>query len=72
MKLVYLATVIPIYYLACTLNPLLAAFWVLMTGLGHWAQYHRIVWVYGTKMYVAPPVTDTASLPARIFGNVWL
>ena len=38
-KLVYLATVIPIYYLAFALNPLLAAFWVLMTGVGHCAQY---------------------------------
>jgi hypothetical protein len=71
-KLMYLATVIPIYYLAFTLNPLLAAFWVLMTGVGHCAQYHKIVWAYGTKKYVAPPEADTPSLPVRIFGNVWL
>jgi hypothetical protein len=71
-KLVYLATVIPIYYLAFTLNPLLAAFWVLMTGVGHCAQYHKIVWAYGTKKYLAPPEADTPSLPARIFGNVCL
>ena len=71
-KLVYLATVIPIYYLAFTLNPLLAAFWVLMTGLGHCAQYHKIVWAYGTKKYVAPTESTSVSLPTRIFGNVWL
>jgi hypothetical protein len=71
-KLVYLATVIPIYYLAFTLNPLLAAFWVLMTGVGHCAQYHKIVWAYGTKKYVSPPEAETPSLPVRIFGNVWL
>lgn len=72
-KLVYLATVIPIYYLAFALNPLLAAFWVLMTGPGHCAQYHKIVWAYGTRKYNAPPSEDDAArLPARIFGNVWL
>lgn len=72
-KLVYLGTVIPIYYLAFALNPLLAAFWVLMTGPGHCAQYHKIVWAYGTKKYVAhPPAETRESLPARIFGNVWL
>jgi hypothetical protein len=71
-KLLYLATVIPTYYLAFSFNPLLAAFWVLLTGPGHCAQYHKIVWEYGTKKYVAPKDGKAASLPARIFGNVWL
>ncbi len=72
-KLVYLATVIPIYYLTFALNPLLAAFMVLMTGLGHCAQYHKIVWSYGTRKYVqGEPDRSADSLPARIFSNVWL
>jgi hypothetical protein len=71
-KLLYLATVIPIYYLAFTFNPLLAAFWVLLTGPGHCAQYHKIVWEYGTKKYVASKEGGAASLPVRIFSNVWL
>lgn len=70
-KLLYLGTVIPIYYLAFALNPLLAAFWVLMTGLGHCAQYHKIVWAYGTKKY-ASVEEERTSLPSRIFSNVWL
>ncbi len=71
-KLVYLATVIPLYYLAFTLNPLLAAFWVLLTGPGHCAQYHKIVWEYGVKKYAAPVDAKKPSLPVRIFKNVWL
>jgi hypothetical protein len=71
-KLVYLATVIPLYYLAFTLNPLLAAFWVLLTGPGHCAQYHKIVWEYGVKKYAAPADEKKPSLPVRIFKNVWL
>lgn len=71
-KLLYLATVIPLYYLAFTFNPLLAAFWVLLTGPGHCAQYHKIVWEYGVKKYAAAPAEKKPSLPVRIFSNVWL
>jgi hypothetical protein len=71
-KLLYLASVIPIYYLAFTFNPLLAAFWVLLTGPGHCAQYHKIVWEYGVKKYTAAQDEKRPSLPTRIFKSVWL
>ena len=70
-KLVYLATVISLDYATFTLHPLLAAFWVPITGVGHCAQYHRVVWAYGQSRYAAK-ATAERRLPAAIFGNVWL
>jgi hypothetical protein len=68
-KLAYTATVIAVYVLAFCVHPFLALFWVPITGIGHCAQYHRVVWAYGKTKYSAP---QEASLPRRIFGNVWL
>ena len=50
-KLAYLAVVMPLYYFTFSIHPLLASFWVLTTGLGHCAQYHRVVWAYGDAKY---------------------
>jgi hypothetical protein len=70
-KLVYIATVVPLYYAAFAIHPLLASFWVLITGVGHCSQYHRVVWGYATSKY-ATKTGDKRSLPSTIFGNPWL
>jgi hypothetical protein len=70
-KLLYLATIIPLNYVAFAVHPLLAAFWVLLTGVGHCAQYHRVVWAYGTSKY-AGKAGEERSLPSTIFENAWL
>jgi hypothetical protein len=70
-KLVYLATILPLNYLAFSISPLVAAFWVLTTGLGHCAQYHRIVWAYGTSTYSKKQGAER-KLPSPVFENVWL
>jgi hypothetical protein len=70
-KLLYLATVIPLYYVAFAIHPLVAGFWVLITGVGHCAQYHRIVWAYGTSKY-AGKTKPERSLPSAIFESPWL
>ena len=70
-KLVYMATIIPLNYLAFAIHPLLAAFWVVITGLGHCAQYHRVVWAYGQTRY-AGKTGATRKLPSAIFENVGL
>ena len=69
-KLVYVATILGLYFLTFALDPRIAAFWVIITGTGHCAQYHAVVWAYGKKRYAAP--ASARSLPQRIFGNVWL
>jgi hypothetical protein len=69
-KLAYIATIIPLYFVAFCVHPLLAMFWVIITGTGHCAQYHRVVWAYGKSKYA-----DNAQgpgLPTRIFRSVWL
>jgi hypothetical protein len=68
-KLVYVATVVLLYFLTFGLNPLVAAFWVLITGFGHCAQYHRIVWAYGVSKYGGK---SERSLPTRIFDHAGL
>ena len=70
-KLVYMATVLSLYYLTFAFDPRVAAFWVLITSTGHCLQYHAVVWAYGTKKYGAK---DPASrkLPNIIFDNLWL
>jgi len=70
-KLVYMATVLGLYYLTFAVDPRIATFWVILTGTGHCAQYHAVVWAYGKKRYT-PAGEGTRSLPVRIFGNVWL
>jgi hypothetical protein len=70
-KLLYIATVIGLYYVTFALHPRLAAFWVLITGTGHCLQYHAVVWAYGRKKYTGDE-PKKRSLPSLIFGNVWL
>lgn len=70
-KLLYIATIVPLNYLAFAVHPLLAAFWVIITGLGHCAQYHRVVWAYGRAKY-AGKTGEERRLPSFIFENVWL
>src|SRR6187399_2550410 len=67
-KLSYLATVIPLNYLAFSIHPFVAAFWIVTTGLGHCAQYHRVVWAYGQSNYVAKQ--DVSKLPTAIFKSL--
>jgi hypothetical protein len=67
-KLSYLATIIPLTYLAFSIHPFIAAFWVVTTGLGHCAQYHRVVWAYGQSNYVAKQ--EVRKLPTAIFGSL--
>jgi len=66
-KLSYLATIIPLNYLAFSIHPFIAAFWIVTTGLGHCAQYHRVVWAYGQSNYVAKK--EAQKLPSAIFGS---
>lgn len=70
-KLLYIATVAPLYYLTFAVDPRLAAFWVFVTGTGHCAQYHGVVWAYGEKRYASADA-DKRSLPHMIFSNVWV
>jgi hypothetical protein len=70
-KLLYVATVISLYYLTFAIDPRIASFWVIITGTGHCAQYHAVVWAYGQKRY-APKPEKSSDLPTRIFANVWL
>jgi hypothetical protein len=70
-KLLYIATVIPLNYLAFAIHPLLAAFWVIITGVGHCAQYHRVVWAYGHSKY-AGKTGEARRLPSKFFENVAL
>ncbi|HXU83298.1 MAG TPA: hypothetical protein VN914_18020 [Polyangia bacterium] len=67
-KLVYEATVLGLYFLTFAVDPRLATFWVIVTGTGHCAQYHAVVWAYGKKRYAG----DKQNLPTKIFGNIWL
>jgi hypothetical protein len=67
-KLLYVATVLGLYYLTFAVDPRIAIFWVILTGTGHCAQYHAVVWAYGKKRYAAAK----ADLPTKIFRNVWL
>jgi hypothetical protein len=69
-KLLYVGTVLGLYYLTFALDPRIAMFWVILTGTGHCAQYHAVVWAYGKKRYA--PNAPERSLPVRIFGNIWL
>src|SRR5260221_2778332 len=72
-KLIYIATILSLYYVTFALHPRLAAFWILITSTGHCAQYHAVVWAYGRKKYVAGESTSKQrGLPAAIFGNLWL
>jgi hypothetical protein len=70
-KLAYMATVLGLYYLTFACEPRVAAFWILITSTGHCAQYHGIVWQYGTKKY-ASKEPEASKLPNLIFANLWL
>lgn len=70
-KLVYMATILPLYYATFAFNPRVAAFWVLITSTGHCLQYHAVVWNYGTKKYAQKPAAERR-LPHVIFDNLWL
>jgi hypothetical protein len=70
-KLVYLATVIPLYYLAFSIDPLIAALWIILTGVGHCVQYHRVVWAYGHAKY-AGKTGGERRIPTPIFESPWL
>jgi hypothetical protein len=67
-KLLYLATILPLNYLAFAIHPFVAAFWIVTTGLGHCAQYHRVVWGYGQAQYVGKQAER--KLPTAIFENL--
>lgn len=68
-KLLYMVTVLSLYYLSFSLHPRIAAFWVIITGTGHCAQYHAVVWAYGQKKYAAGE-EHKRTIPGRIFSNV--
>lgn len=70
-KLVYLASVVPVTWVALAVDARIAAFWTLIIGVGHCAQYHGVVWNYGRKRYAAAEGA-TPRLPQLIFQNVWL
>jgi hypothetical protein len=70
-KLAYMATVLGLYYLTFACDPRVAVFWILITSTGHCAQYHAIVWQYGTKKY-ASSAPEPPKLPNLIFANLWL
>jgi len=71
-KLVYIATIAPLYYLTFAIDPRFAAFWVFITATGHCAQYHGVVWAYGEKRYAKADANEKRGLPHMIFSNVWL
>ncbi len=71
-KLLYIATVVPLYYLTFAIDPRFAAFWVFITATGHCAQYHGVVWAYGEKRYAKAEPTEKRGLPHLIFSNAWL
>jgi hypothetical protein len=70
-KLLYLATIMPLWYLSFAVHPLVAAFWFVTTGIGHCAQYHRVVWAYGQSKYVGKQGNERR-LSSEIFERVWL
>ena len=70
-KLLYLGTIVALYYMTFAFHPRIAAFWVMITGTGHCAQYHGIIWAYGRKKYAALG-SAKRSIPSLIFGSVWL
>lgn len=70
-KLVYITTILSLYYLTFAWDPRVAAFWVLITSTGHCLQYHAVVWAYGTKKYGAKE-RATRKLPNLIFDSFWL
>lgn len=71
-KLLYIATVVPLYYLTFAIDPRFAAFWVFITATGHCAQYHGVVWAYGEKRYAKADPSEKRGLPHMIFSNAWL
>lgn len=71
-KLLYMATIAPLYYLTFAIDARFAAFWVFITATGHCAQYHGVVWAYGEKRYAQAPETEKRGLPHLIFSNAWL
>jgi hypothetical protein len=71
-KLAYIATVLGLYFITFSFNPLVATFWVVITGFGHCMQYHRVVWAYGASKYAAPKTKEAdvvVALPTRIFAS---
>ncbi|MEZ4269888.1 MAG: hypothetical protein R3C68_00135 [Myxococcota bacterium] len=70
-KLAYMGTILAIYYVTFSIHPLIAAFWVVLTGTGHCAQYHRVVWNYGKNKYANKQGKERRP-SSKIFENVWL
>ncbi len=70
-KLLYITTVLSLYYVTFTCHPRIAAFWIMITGVGHCAQYHAVVWAYGKKKYAGKDPADRR-LPHVIFDNLGL
>jgi hypothetical protein len=70
-KLLYMATVLGLYYVTFALDPYIASFWVLITSTGHCAQYHAVVWAYGKKKYAGKP-RQTRNLSNIVFDNAWV
>ncbi len=70
-KLVYIVTVISLYYFTFSFHPAVATLWVPLIGVGHCAQYHRVVWAYGRSRYAGKSASDRRA-PSSIFENAWL
>ena len=69
-KLLLLLSIVPLH-LIVFLHPLLALFVVPIVTVGHNLQYHRIVWMYGTRKY-AGDQTGRYRWPQAVFRHLWL
>ncbi len=65
-KLLYIGTLVALYFVTFAVDERVAVFWLITTGIGHCAQYHRVVWAYGATKY-APQ--NERTLPVRIFKS---
>jgi hypothetical protein len=70
-KLLYIATILSLYYATFSFDPRVAIFWLVITGTGHCIQYHAIILSYGKKQYADKP-KDSRKLPNLIFDHLWL
>lgn len=70
-KLLYVATILPLYYFTFACHPRLAAFWIMLTGVGHCIQYQGLVWTYGKKKYALSP-DGPNRFPTFVFSKVWI
>ncbi len=67
-KLLYLALLIPLHFVAFS-HPILAAFVVPLVTVGHNLQYHAIVYAYGRTKYVGT-AGRRYRLPRALFANL--